>query len=131
MVGPLEVVKMNKIGEYSTHLPHTVGRQTEIEKAREMMQEHKCHHLPVLEGGKLVGVLSVTDLANLTEEKKIVDEIMTDEPLVVDPDTSVREVIETMLKNSYGSAIVSAKGDSTWAIFTSIDAMKLLHEMLP
>jgi len=124
--------RMKKIGECSTHLPYTIGRQTEIEKAREMMHEHECHHLPVLEGGKLVGMISSTDLANLTSGQAIVvDEIMTDEPLVVDPDTSVKEVVEAMLKNSYGSAIVSAKEGSTWAIFTSIDAMKLLHEVLP
>jgi len=96
-----------------------------------MMHEHNCHHLPVLEGGKLVGVISSTDLANLTSDKVIIDEIMTDEPLIVDSDASVKEVVEAMLKNSYGSAIVSAKGESTWAIFTSIDAMKLLHEVLP
>ncbi|MCB0365016.1 MAG: CBS domain-containing protein [Bdellovibrionaceae bacterium] len=122
---------MKTIGEYSTHLPHTIGRQTSIEKAREMMEQNKCHHLPVLDGGKLVGVLSSTDLARAHDESAHVSDIMTDEPLVVNPEDGVKDVVGRMLKNSYGSAIISAKGDSPWAIFTSIDAMKLLHEMLP
>ena len=41
-----------------TPAPRTIGFDIPLEKDREMIHEHKIRHLPVLKGGKLVGILS-------------------------------------------------------------------------
>lgn len=122
------------IGDCMTEMPHTVGSKSTAEKAEHMMHEFSCHHLPVLDGGKLVGVISARDLqlakqVSTLEEVTIVD-IMNDDPLVVLPSESVREVVDKLISNSYGSAIVSATEKSPWGIFTVSDALKLLRQML-
>jgi CBS domain-containing protein len=43
--------------------PRTVAPQTELEEAARAMEELAVHRLPVVEGGRLVGVLSVKDIA--------------------------------------------------------------------
>ncbi|MCC7403624.1 MAG: CBS domain-containing protein [Bdellovibrionales bacterium] len=122
---------MKTVGEYATSLPHTIGLKTSVDKARQMMEQHHCHHLPVLEGGKLVGVISSADLVQALDDLAMVGDIMTDEPLIVNPGDRVKDVVGKMLKNSCSSAIVAAKGNSPWSIFTSVDAMKILYEVMP
>ena len=39
-----------------------VQTQTRIEDAMAMMTAHRCRHLPVLDGGELVGLVSIGDL---------------------------------------------------------------------
>ena len=43
--------------------PHTIGREQSLVAAKQMMQKIHVRHLPVLHGGKLVGVLSDRELA--------------------------------------------------------------------
>ena len=43
--------------------PHTIGREQSLVAAKQMMQKTHVRHLPVLHGGKLVGVLSDRELA--------------------------------------------------------------------
>lgn len=122
------------IRDLMTQLPHSVGHDISISKAKTMMREHHIHHLPVLDGGKLVGVLSARDLKVAegipNSAEMPVEELMTDEPLIVDPDTDVKTVIETMLSKEAGSVIVSAKAGQPWGIFTSTDGLRHLIERL-
>lgn len=116
------------VREFMTPMPHTIGHDIEVKKAKAMMAEYNCNHLPVLDGGELVGVISSTDL-KLTEklasgDSTPVEEIMTDEPVMVEPDTSIKSAVEIMLKNNIHSVIVRAKGESPWGIFTSNNALE-------
>lgn len=54
---------MTKVRDLMTPMPKTIGFDISVEKALIMMKECACHHLPVLDGGKLVGVLSDRDLS--------------------------------------------------------------------
>lgn len=117
-----------------TEMPHTVGEESSAEKASQMMHEFNCHHLPVLNGGKLVGVISARDLQLATQMGDLADvkvsSLMNDDPFVVMPDETVKVVVDKMISNGYGSAIVSASETSTWGIFTVSDALKLLRDLL-
>ena len=42
--------------------PHTIGREQSLAAAKQLMHKSHVRHLPVLHGGKLVGVLSERDL---------------------------------------------------------------------
>jgi CBS domain-containing protein len=55
----------------SIHLIATSPEQT-VEECMAIMAEHKIRHLPVMQGPKLVGIVSIGDLAkHLSAERKV------------------------------------------------------------
>src|SRR5512146_1844291 len=59
--GHLEHTKVNGV---MTEKPVTVGPGVTVEEAARIMVEEQIGGLPVVEGGHLVGVISVTDVMN-------------------------------------------------------------------
>ena len=100
-----------------------------------MMLEHRVRHLPVLDGGRIAGVLSERDLfmveslpgVNPTDVR--VEEAMVENVFTVEPDAPIGEVVETMIARKLGSAVVS-EGERVIGVFTTIDALQALHELL-
>lgn len=124
---------MTTVAEYMTPSPHTIGDDQPLARAHELMREYRIRHLPVLHGGKLVGVVSLGDL-HLIEtlgesdlEKIAVEDAMTPDPYVVTPDAELREVADTMASHKYGTAIV-ARGTKVVGIFTTTDALRALTQ---
>jgi acetoin utilization protein AcuB len=118
-----------------TPSPHTIGERQTLRKAHELMQLHGVRHLPVLEGGKLTGLVSLRDL-HLIETLRDVDpaevevsEAMSPIPWAVDADTPLVTVAETMAAMKYGSAIATSGGHVV-GVFTTVDAMRLLARVL-
>ena len=100
-----------------------------------MMLDQGIRHLPVLDGGKIVGLLSERDLllveslpgVNPTDVR--VEEAMVQNVFTVEPETPVGEVVETMIERKLGSALVT-EGERVIGVFTTIDALRALHELL-
>lgn len=123
------------VDDFMTHTVHTIGTQSPLSEAHRLMNEHAIRHLPVLEGGRLVGVVSMRDL-HLIETLKGVDpkevpveEAMAQEAYTVSPGTELLEVARTMAMHKYGSAVVARDGHVE-GIFTTIDALKALETLL-
>jgi acetoin utilization protein AcuB len=122
---------MTTVAEFMTTSPHTIGDDQPLARAHEMMREYKIRHLPVLHGGKLVGVISLGDLhlietlGDSDPEKVPVEDAMTPDPYVVQPEANLREVAAEMADHKYGTAIV-AKGSKIVGIFTTTDALRAL-----
>lgn len=126
---------MPTVGDYMTPSPFTIGDNQPLERAHALMREHHIRHLPVLHGGKLVGVVSMGDL-HLIETlgdgelaSMNVEEAMTAEPYVVPPETPLSEVAHEMAHHKYGTAIVS-DGRKVLGIFTTVDALRALTDSL-
>jgi len=51
-----------RAAELMTRVLHTVAPETHIAEALAMMTDRRVRHLPVLEGGKLAGMVSIGDL---------------------------------------------------------------------
>lgn len=126
--------QMPQISKYMSASPHTIGSDISIQKAKEMMRESHIRHLPVQEGGHLVGVLSDRDvkLASGFEgyEKMKVDDVMTPDPYRVKPEAELDKVISEMVEHRYGCAIVEQSNGKVVGIFTATDGLRVLDELL-
>jgi len=54
------------VAQWMTRNPVTVGPEASVEQALELMLDGHFRHLPVMEGERLVGVVSIRDLSRAT-----------------------------------------------------------------
>jgi len=126
---------MPAISRYMTKQPWTIARSASLADAHELMREHHLRHLPVLDNGELVGIVSVRDLHLLETigesplDDISVDEAMSENPFIVTGDMPLDEVAEIMAAKKYGSAIVSGRA-GVEGIFTTTDACRALASIL-
>lgn len=117
------------IRDVMTATPFSIGREQSLQEASRRMRKHNIRHLPVLEGGTLVGILSDRDidlvetLPDVDPERVSVEEAMTSQPYTVTPDTPLAEVVRTMAQHKYGTAVVM-EGANLVGIFTTVDGMR-------
>jgi acetoin utilization protein AcuB len=123
------------IQKYMTTTPYTVRPDLALAAADKIMHEHNIRHLPVLNSGQLVGLLSQRDI-RLIESFKDVDikevqvvEAMSPEVFEVAPDAPLDEVVLAMAAKKFGSAVVTQNGKVV-GIFTTVDALQTLAELL-
>lgn len=123
-----------KIEKYMTSMPHTIGRYIPLKTALELMRSHQIRHLPVQEGGKLVGILTDRDIKLASSFKTVgdlkVDDIMTPDPYSVRPEAPLDTVVAEMAEHKYGSAIVLQDNGKVVGIFTAVDGLRVLSEVL-
>jgi acetoin utilization protein AcuB len=123
------------IQKFMTTQPHSIGQEQTMATAHGIMREFHCRHLPVLTGGKLVGLLSDRDLSlletlrDVDPKKVLVEDAMTADPYTVSPDTALDEVVAAMAEHKYGCAVVM-QNNKLVGIFTTVDACRAFAEML-
>ncbi|HQY59920.1 MAG TPA: CBS domain-containing protein [Polyangiaceae bacterium] len=122
------------IHKYMSTSPHTIGAEQTIAMAAKVMAEHRIRHLPVLHGGKVVGMLSQRDV-NVIETLKDVDpnvvtveDAMSGSPYITDAETPLTVVAAEMAEHKYGSAIVM-QANHVVGVFTTVDACRVLAEI--
>jgi acetoin utilization protein AcuB len=127
---------MPTIKQFMTHYPLTIGKDAKMSQAHTLMRTHQLRHLPVLEGGKLVGIVSERDL-HLIEtlrdsdpEKITVEEAMVVDVYTVTVDEPIDVVAERMAERKLGSALVVNRRGGLEGIFTSVDALQVLATVL-
>ena len=123
-----------EISKYMSPLTVSIGVDQCLATASTKMQEHKIRHLPVLDGGRLVGIISERDvnwLASLgTDPSSIkVEEAMSDIPYVVGAATQAATVVAKMHDEKLGSALIERNGKPV-GIFTTTDALQLCTDLL-
>ncbi len=94
--------------------PYTVGPDNTIPEAMALMERHRIRHLPVLDGGRVVGVLSQGDIdaagpsrattfsageVNYLLHKLKVGTVMTRDPVTIAPDALLEEAALAMRDN--------------------------------
>jgi acetoin utilization protein AcuB len=100
------------IAERMTRTPHVIGVEQSLTTAHQLMRTNGIRHLPVLHGGKLVGVVSQRDLHFVESLRDVnpddvpVEEAMTQDVYTVTPKTLLREVVSEMAERKLGSAVV-------------------------
>lgn len=116
-------------------MPHTIGTDQSLKKAHEIMREYKIRHLPVLKGGKLVGILTDRDLAlvetlkDVNPETVTVEDACTPDPYIVSPEAKLHDVCSEMARHKYGSTLV-VDNHKLVGVFTWVDALNAFSEIL-
>jgi acetoin utilization protein AcuB len=123
------------VQKFMTDQPHTIGSDQSLARAEKLMTEFHIRHLPVLEGGKLVGILSERDVrlvetfADVNPEKVTVAEAFTPDPFITSPGAPLTEVCREMAAHKYGCALV-VDNHKLVGIFTWVDALHAFDHLM-
>lgn len=124
------------VDEFTTPDPITTNEDTSIDDLRLLMEEHGIRHLPVVRGDTVVGVISDRDVrvvSGLTAMEKLqvrAADIMAVAPLTVSAATPLDDVAFAMSSQKIGSVIVNGEDGRFLGIFTAIDALNALVEII-
>ncbi len=123
------------VSKYMSTSPHSIGPDQTLAQAQHVMREHAIRHLPVLSGGKLVGMLTSRDIAlveslkDVDPKKVTVEDAMTNEVYAVAPETPLDSVVREMASKKHGSTVVTQNGHVV-GILTTVDVCSALAELL-
>jgi acetoin utilization protein AcuB len=123
------------VQKYMSTNPHSIGREQPLAKAHDVMRENKIRHLPVLDGGRLVGMITLRDLhlvetlKDVDPKKITVEEAMSSTVYSVSPEASLDDVVAEMAEHKYGSAVVM-QNNKVVGIVTTVDVCRALAELL-
>jgi predicted transcriptional regulator len=129
-----------KVRELMTTDVATIGRNDELTIADDIMKMKRLRHLPVVEEGRLVGMLTQRDLfhaalstaLNFGEKAQkgflktvVAKEVMTDEVLTIDPDADVKEAARLMIEHKIGCLPVVESGKLV-GLVTETDLLRIV-----
>jgi len=118
----------------------SVDASEAMKDANQLLREHKIRMLPVMDKGKLVGVVTDRDLkrasasdANALDVYELlyllskirVREIMTQDPVTVPPDFTVEETAEILLKHKI-SGVPVVDSDAVVGVITQSDIFRAM-----
>jgi len=124
---------MKTISQFMTSGPFTIGREQSLAAAKQLMHKSHVRHLPVLHGGKLVGMISERELdviEALPGSKQLsVEDAMVPDVYLTSEDASLETVAAEMARLKVGSAVVT-RDDVVVGVFTAVDGLRALAEVL-
>ena len=106
----------------------SVGPNATAIKALILLNENNIARLPVISGGKLVGILTERDLkrASFPSETLKVENVMTRNPVTVFWNNTISEVAETLLKHNISGVPVTGAQGELIGIITKDDLFRVL-----
>ncbi len=119
--------------------PSVVSPTTSVADARRFLEYTDLHHLPVVEDGRLVGMLSSADLlklyllddADAPPRAVAVSSIMVRDPDVLPGTATLRDAAEVLARSGYHSLPVVDDNGSLAGIITSADLARYLLHHIP
>lgn len=120
-----------------TPFPYSVRLETTITAVRNLMQSHNIHHIPVMNNGNIVGVITETDIES---RQKLMDSGDNEKPLevlhvpmskayIVDINEPLENVLLTMANKRIGATVITKHGKLV-GVFTYIDACRYFGEYI-
>ncbi len=124
--------------------PVVLGPNDTLRKARRLMLDNGLRRLPVVENGRLVGIVTDRDVRQadissvVVQERRYIDYIldriqvggiMTPNPVCVTPDTPLKEAARIILERKFGGLPVVEAGRLV-GIITETDLVRTLIELL-
>lgn len=123
--------RMPSVKSCMTPFPYTIEASAPLAEAQAFMRHEQIRHLPVSRDGALVGLITDRDIKLLLgpefeypdASRITVGEAMLPTPYVVDLETPLVTVLDTLARRHIGSAIVTRKGKLA-GVFTTTDAAR-------
>lgn len=115
--------------------PHSIAAHETLATAQEKLRQFGFRHLPVQEGGSLLGVITDRDIAKIlsttdrTAQDILIRDCHTEDPYVVEPDVKLGDVARRMAEERLGCALV-VQNQKLIGIFTTVDACARLAMVL-
>jgi acetoin utilization protein AcuB len=132
------------IGERMTHPVITFSPDLPIAEALSFMRKEHIQRAPVIQGGKLIGIVSKEDLLNASPSpatslsmfemtyllsKITIKDVMSRDVLTVSEDMPIEEGARIMADNKIGGLPVM-RGDQVVGIITETDLFKIFLELM-
>lgn len=107
--------------------PVTIAKNSSIREAIKLMKKHSIRHLPVVDGSRLIGLVTQGDLRqaiipSMLEEISLKD-IMITNPITVSPNTSIDTAAKLIFEHKIGGLPVVSKGNRLLGIITLTDIL--------
>lgn len=124
--------------------PVVLSPEDTLRKARETISRLNLRRFPVIENGRLVGIVTDRDVRQADISSAVVQErryveyildriqvrgIMTPDPITVTPDTPLEEAASLILEHKIGGLPV-VEGDRLVGIITETDLIRTLIKLL-
>ncbi|GAA6764128.1 CBS domain-containing protein [Flavobacterium sp. KACC 22758] len=134
--------KREPISHIMTKTVVTVNQNDDLTKVVEKLKSNSIRHLPVVNGKKVVGIISRTDINRLTfgalfdgqegSDEAIlqmltIPQVMTAKPKTVSSDTIIRDLAEIFSKEEF-HALPVVDNDELKGIVTTTDVIKYFLE---
>jgi acetoin utilization protein AcuB len=130
------------VGRRMTRKVIAMSPKDTVRDANRVLQENRIHHLPVVEGRELVGIVSDTDLRKwiLREEKineggtvtrrtGLIEEIMTREVITMSPEDTIEDALLILHKKRFG-ALPVVEGRKLVGVITKADILAAFVDTL-
>lgn len=132
------------VRDYMTANPTTLGPAQSLLDAAILMRTSGFRHIPIVQDGQLVGMLSDRDVARLTPtmllphsasehnevmEETLIGKVMTREPITTAPDAPLSDIAESFVVGKLGSMAVMDNGELV-GIITVRDLVRALYDYL-
>jgi acetoin utilization protein AcuB len=133
------------VAKRMTANPVTVLPDTSVAEAKEIMSKNKFRRLPVLQDGKLLGIITDRDLrevapspattlskyeANYLLDKVLVRDIMKKNVLTIYAAATIEEAALIMYREKIGGLVVLDEKDAVVGIITETDIFKCFVDMM-
>lgn len=133
------------VADIMTRRPVTLYEEDDLEKIRRTLEEFVFHHVPVVDDGKLVGLVTRSDLLAISSSRldptatvrdevvrrsMFVRDVMTVNVKSVHPDTPISQAARLMRDEHLGCLPVTEADGRLVGIVTDKDMLSLLIKLL-
>jgi acetoin utilization protein AcuB len=104
---------------------------TTCAEARDLLDRHRIRHLPVVENGHLIGLVTDRDLRPVTAEAStvVVERIMARHPVNVPPHVRLEQAARRMIEGRIGALLVVERGTIV-GIVSYVDVLRAFVRVL-
>jgi Mg/Co/Ni transporter MgtE len=133
------------ISRYMTHKTFSVAPKDSLEDVRQIFERFGFHHVPVVDGGSLVGIVSYTDYLRVIRdlvslngnkdskgEKMLralsVEDMMTPDPYSLRPEDTLESAMQVFRDHRFHSLPVTDRNGRLVGMLTTYDVMKAFEK---